>query len=412
MSTTKDIPSDLKNYIKPLTDAFDQIIQVQPLQSGTFTVTSSYVKVVVEFPNVATMRQNDIYLEALLTVSFTSTSGSDTFAIIRPAFIPYFSSIINRWTLRCGSTTIIDSYASNIRYNLAQNLMSNSITRLEQTYNNPTGAFQGGTVAAAQYARFPLSGFPNELLSSDNGIIPTGILNKLQLDLYFETAPVCTWNNPSSGPVGTVTMNYTVAGLYLWVNEDASQLIKASLLAKGLNVCHTEYYFQAYPIAASTTQLNLLIPTAFRKVRAIVGAIIRNSDWTSATNQDRMATYDPEQTAVLKFNCRLNSQRRYQDDLHDIELLPETRRIFPRSKYSDFWSTNGWYGAGQIFSALVGSCYSTGVESGVDTSILFNQITLEITFTSALTSAAVLNVFIVHERYWNIQPNGSFDIIE
>ncbi len=112
-----------------------------------------------------------------LTPGFTSTDGADTFATVKPQFVPLIPSIISRVTITIGSTTLLDIYGNDLRWNLQYWLKSNSITRLNDLYLYPTTAVAPATQIPTT-VRFPLTFAENDLLSLKNGFLPTGTWRK------------------------------------------------------------------------------------------------------------------------------------------------------------------------------------------------------------------------------------------
>lgn len=74
------VPPEYFSTLKPSTRAYEQIIKVQPLITS-FTSTAVPYKIVTELPNV-NFRLNQVYLEANVTVNFTSSDVKDTYATV------------------------------------------------------------------------------------------------------------------------------------------------------------------------------------------------------------------------------------------------------------------------------------------------------------------------------------------
>jgi len=94
------VPSEYFVKQKPGCSSFEQITKVQPLVSQ-FTATTVPYKVVVELPNV-NFRLNEVYILANVTVTFSSNSGTDTYATVQPAVCKWGTSLINQVRLLAG----------------------------------------------------------------------------------------------------------------------------------------------------------------------------------------------------------------------------------------------------------------------------------------------------------------------
>src|SRR4051794_7735769 len=88
------------------------------------------------------------------------------------------------------------------------------------------------------------------------------------------------------------------------------------------------------PISTSATQ-SIQIPVACKNVAAIVWGITRVADATAQAYAGKFNLMSSENTAILSLNLRINSQKRYNDNLVGSEqCVPETKRTFPIAKFS------------------------------------------------------------------------------
>lgn len=409
MSAVTDFPYSLKGVSKPPTDVFDSITNVYPVTPSSFTVSNSTVKTTFYIPNIANLRLSELYLEGNFTVGFSSTDGKDTFAVVQPAFVPYFSSLVNRVTLTIGSVQIIDNLTNNLRYNLHQNIRTNSLTAYEETLNNPKGAWTGGTAAISQFGRFQFTKYYDELFSAQRGILPLGTLPRVQLDVYFDIPDRVMWR---AAGAGTITFNYSVDSLRLQIDTVRSSLLSSVLTQKGISICHSEWYYQQLALAAGTVSVSLQVATQFRYLNKLVGVITKLSDETSQTNQHKLQVYSDQVTSTTKYNARLNAFPRFPEPLVGDEVLAELRRCFPESGLASFFSDpSNTKTTHAVFCAEIGNCYDRDMESGYNTTTAQNQCYLEITFSSAIASTSNFNMFIVHDRWLVFDNRGNFDII-
>ena len=101
-----NLPTDLVPYRTSWSDVTSKLIKVIPHNISPITYNgtnnSTYLKVI--FPNLKSMRANQVILGCQLSANFTSTSMSDTFASLSPQFVPNISSLIGRITMRSGQT--------------------------------------------------------------------------------------------------------------------------------------------------------------------------------------------------------------------------------------------------------------------------------------------------------------------
>jgi hypothetical protein len=416
------VPADLLSYQKVPTDVHDDLIRVIPSQTSPVVVGNGLQKLTVDFPNMKTIRMGKMWLECTLTPSFTSTSGSDTWANTTPSFVPLIGSIINRWTWFVGSTTFCDNYANDLRWNLQYWLRSNPITRLDDLYMYPTGlapatSGSGSTVAVATTVRFPLVYDPNDFGNMHCGVFPLGILPRCKVDLYFNPASnvLCY----TTAPAGTLTFSYTVSNIQFWVEETSSDLIAASIAQKGLNFSYTEWFNQSTALTPNAQSVTILLPTRFRwagKVLAVVRKVsdISNIDGvTGSTGLTKLKFFTGDLTEVTRANVRFNSILRYQENLVGSEALNyELKKLFPSAEKCDYFqnvTTNGT--TNSMYALRLGNSISQEMESGINMAALTGNAQLELTWTSALgNNNYVMDCFIMHTRYCAISAGGGIDI--
>jgi len=405
-----DFPFSLKGVSKPKTDAFDSMVNVYPVTPNAFNVSTTQQKVTFYLPSIANLRLSELYLEGDFTANFSSTNGADTFAIVQPAFVPYFSSLVNRVTMFIGTVQVIDNLTNNLRYNVMQNIRTNSLTALAETLNNPTGVFVGGTSPSSQFGRFQFTKYYDEIMSADRGILPVGILPRVQLDVYFDIPDRVMWR---AGGAGTITLSYAVNNLRLQIDSVRSNLVSSVISQRGINVCHSEWYYQNSPITAGSVTLSVQVSTQFRYLNKIVGVITKLSDETDQTNRDKLKVYSNQVTATTKYNARLNALNRFPEPLVGQEVLAELRRCFPEANLASFFSDpSNTMTTHAVFAAEVGNCYDREMESGYNTSSAQNQCYLELTFSSAISSTSNFNLFLVHDRWLVIDNRGVYDITQ
>ncbi len=388
------IPPEYFSRLKPACSSFEQCVKIQPLMTQ-FSSSNVAYKVVCELPNI-NFRLSEVYLEAAVTVTFTSNSGTDTYATVQPTIVPYATSLINEVRMICGSTQVSDIRQCNVIYNWQQNISSNSITRLAETYNNVTGVAY--TAATPQTFRFPLSHLGNDFWSLENGIWPGQHTLKTNLEIYWEVPAYCIY--AAGTIVGTsFSFAYSVSGFNVQVIQVSDPNLDSLISSRGLIINYLEWYWyqQALPLSAQQT---IQIPIAYNSVRGIVWGVRRVADLSSNTLATKQYLMSSELTDIVSLDLRINSQKRQQDVFVGVEeAIPETRRLFPIANMSDYWSSLTLNKTThQLLGMLAGQAYCTSCTSGLNTQRVQSQMYLEITWTSALSTASVIDIFVLHDR--------------
>ncbi len=122
-----------------------------------------------------------------------------------------------------------------------------------------------------------------------------------------------------------------------------------------------------------------------------------------------------ELTSPVSLDLRINSQKRQQDVFtNTMEAIAETRRFLPISYYNDYWSnTTSNNSTNQMLGMLAGGAYCTSCASGLNSQSVNSQMYLEFTLTSNLSTASVIDIFILHDRSITVRPStGSLFIDE
>jgi hypothetical protein len=238
--------------------------------------------------------------------------------------VPNIASIIGRYTLNIGTSVFCDVYERALCWNLQYNLVSNPITRFDDLYKynpgnplSPAGTSTNGVgTSSTVTVRFPLQYNQYDFMNLKTGLLPTGVLPQMSLDLYFNSPQTCMFYTYASAPAGTITLNYTVSNLQLWVEETWGASIDSQLAAQGLNFSYAEWYYVNYPITPSQQTVSITLPSRFRWVHAIVVAIRKVTDitainagttsspTTSVVNKLRQCTSDLSK--VQKANLRIS----------------------------------------------------------------------------------------------------------
>jgi hypothetical protein len=333
------VPRDLIAFNKPSADPYDAFTVLYPAQQQPITVGSTLQKITIDLPNIKSLRFNQIMLDVTLTPGFTSTSGSDNFGNINPQFVGVIGSIIDRFTINVGSTTLCDVYGNSLRYQLQYWMRSNSITQLDDQYLFPSGLAPAEGVS--QNVRFPLvfddSDFPN----LKNGFLPLGLLGqRVSIDLYFAPAPNVMFYSQAS-PNGTITLNYTVSNLRFKVEEMTSDMIRTALASSALPFSYDEWYQQSVPIVANSQNLVIPVPNNFRWVSKIIMVVRKTSDITAfgSTTANKLKLFTADMSEVVKANLRYQGQLRYAEPLvGSIDMLHELKKVCPYVRQSSYFS--------------------------------------------------------------------------
>lgn len=398
------IPPEYFSKIKPSCKSFEQLLKVQPLITA-FNSQNVPFKCVVELPN-CNFRLSEVYLEAAVTVTFSSNDVKDTYAAVQPTIVRYATSLINEVRLLAGSTRVSDIHQCNTVYNWQQNIMSNSITRLAETYNNVSPVAY--TAATPQTFRFPLSALKNDLWSLENGIWPGQFTKKCNLEVYWEAPAYCIY---AAGTIVGTTFSfaYSVSGFNVQIVQVSDPNLDSLISTRGIVLNYLEWYWYQQPVPLAAGQ-NIQVPIAFSSVRGIVWGIRRVADLVDLTLGTKQYLMSSELTDILTCDLRINSQRRQQDPFVSVEeLIPETRRLFPIAMYSDYWdtlSTNAT--THQMLGMLAGQSYCTSCTSGLDSQKVSSNMYLEFTLTSALSTASVIDIYILHDRAITVTPTSMY----
>lgn len=415
------LPNDYTPLAFPVTDAYERILYLNPTQSPVFTVQQgNYFQVQFEIPNILSIKLDEIWLKCNFTPGFTSTNGGDTFATVQPAFVPWVGqSSIERMWATIGGANAFNQYQTHLAANVQMNLMNNSITRNNMQYQYGSGQPQTGSVPQPQVCRWKPMVWDQTHLNS-TGLLPVGKLPKVIL--YFQ------FTNPTNNmyyagtPAGTVSLNYTVDSLQLQVVQVASKQWDETLKTIPLSWCSREWYYQLVPLGLSTTQ-TIQVPVPWKYIRGIVMVIRRVQDIQAIgpTSINKLVEYSPEVSNIVNLNVIINGLKRQMQDFQNIDWLSELKRLLPRSEYCDYFidskigptaSSPNNTNVRTIYGLLLGQCYDTKTESGINGPALSSQISIVVQFTNSFTVANQADIFILHDRWIWISSNGTSTLDE
>lgn len=398
------VPPEYFSKLKPSCKAFEKVIKIQPLQTA-FSSQTVPVKITVDLPNI-NFRLSEIYLEAAVTVNISSTDVKDTYAAVQPTICQWGASMVNQVRLTSGSTEVLNYRAVNTRYNWQQNLMTNSLYRNGETYNNVTPVVY---TALAQYQtfRFPLSALPTDFFSLENGIWPGQHVKRCALEVYWEAPQYFIY--AAGTIVGTLTFSYAVTGFNVQVICVSDPTLDQMISTRGMCINYLEFYWFQQPITTAAQQV-IQVPISFSSVRGILYGIRRVADLTSQTLATKLQLMSSECTDPVSCDLRINSQKRQDDVFIGAEqLVPETWRIFPIAKFADYYNTLAVNKTTHsMYGLLAGQAYCTSCISGLDSQNITSQLYLEFTLTSALSTASILDIFIIHDRAITITDKSMY----
>lgn len=284
--------------------------------------------------------------------------------------------------------------------------MSNSITRLNEQYNNVTATVWTSSNQVTTF-RFPLTALGNDFFSLENGVWPGAHVRASQLEVWFEVPSACIY--AAGTIVGNLSFGYTTTGYNLQIVQVQDPNLDSMISSRGCIVNFCEPYLYQTAISTSATQV-IQIPVAYRSVRAILWGIQKISDLTSNTNGTKLYLMSNELTAPISADLRINSQKRQTDVFTStLELVAETKRTFPIVRMSDFYSnlTNN-DSVNQMLAMLCGQSYCTSCTSGINTQSVQSSMYLEFTLTTNLTSPSQFTSFIFHDKAATITNNSLY----
>ena len=241
-------------------------------------------------------------------------------------------------------------------------------------------------------------------------------MQKVILSIYFAAAPFCMYYAGTAN--GTINLNYTLDNLQLQVIEVASPTLANALSTSTLQWCSREWYYQTLNLSSSSKQ-SLQVPCSKKYVRALIFVLRRNQDVQdiTPTGINKLVEYSPDVSNIVKLNVRINGvNRQLQDFQNGFEWLYELKRVYPEAQYCDYFleskigptaSQPGNSNVRTIYGLLVGRNYDTQTESGMDTGGISSAINVDITWTNALQSTNTLEMYILHDRWISIGPNGA-----
>ena len=415
-STGKLLPTSYKNISFPETDAYENLLYLYPLTSGSISVGQQAVKIQFEIPNLLALKLDDIWIECYYTPTFTSTNGGDTFSTVKPSFVPWRGpSSIERMTLKIGSSVAFDYYSNNLLNNIIMNLQNNALTRNNYQFMGGEGQFQGTATPQPMFTRFKLRYSPLDQINQ-SGVLPLEKMSKMILELYYTPASFCMYYAGTA--LGTITLGYTIDNLQLQIREIASPTLNNLISTSGLTWCSREWYHQSLALGLSARQ-SVQVPCNFKYVRGLVFVLRRLQDMQdiTPTGINKLVEYSPDVSNIVALNVKINGvKRQLQDFQNSYEWLYELKRLFPASETCDYFieskigptaANPGNTTVRTIYGLLVGRSYDTATESGIDTGGISSAINIDITWTNNLVSNNMLEVFILHDRWIEISPSGA-----
>lgn len=400
-------------------DVYSSYVKLNPIPGDTLTVgdTDTTQRLYFNLPNTLFTSCGEIFLTGYFKPSVTSTDVKDLQTEMLGAFVPNMCSLINRYIIRVGSSTIVDQLNNDVLQNILAQIEVNYSNQYDigLLLDNTTGAFVGDTKTGAQtyqWYRFRLTRHFQGLLDATNGVLPLSKLNNVQLELYFNAANRCCWQakNP---PLGTITFSYTFYNMRLEYWLHASPRTDSSLLSASYRFQNLGWYPYIIPLQTNQTKYNLIIPSRYTKMKSAIGLFIKQSDETSSTNINKLyySTDEMKGMNFSDFQLQVNQIQKYQIPLDKMEeVWYQLFYAFPEAKTCFRYSTgtrSTWMAEKFILGLNFSGLYtaSNSLDTSINNSSASSDIRISWTQNQPFTVATSLYLYINYIIDYNIE-NG------
>ena len=157
------VPAKFRSFDRVKADIqATQNIVLRPLQQQSLNVTTGENKISFQMPNnKGFLLSNLIRLSGQINFNITSTSGSDTFALLKPS-VTNDLMLIDRWQLYSGSTLLAESLNPDVNM-CHYNFQSNSINNLNWQQFSAQPFVVGSTAPSNRSFRTPIEVHPSEI---------------------------------------------------------------------------------------------------------------------------------------------------------------------------------------------------------------------------------------------------------
>jgi hypothetical protein len=426
------VPDKYLSYKKERSDVKTTVLEIRPQTSSTMNIDGSQNNMLQFYlPNNPGMFLlcDTIFLSGNVQATIASTSGSDTYALLKPG-ITNLLSILQRHEFKVGSQLVDECRSSNLNC-LHWQCKTNSLEDLQNVPYGQCSYITGATAAAYRAFRIPLQNHDSELFGvgrvmkdfskDDVHAIPLWLVAKNELNIWFDYPANVVSMDPTYSQVGTLTPSYQLQNLHLETYWMESPSLWSQVTSQGWSATfRSSLYFTAniQPQLSGTT-LSIQIPSSFNSVSHIMGIIQRPADLTDLKQPNRKFQGSSELGIPTSTQVRINSIQVYQEPLgnNGSDLQRELNKLHPESRTSSaimsasYAAVNGASNSTNLIYGLkIGADYvgdSGGLLSGAPTSNWVGAIVVELQFSSAITTASVLNSWLMYDRYFSIAPNGA-----
>ena len=242
---------------------------------------------------------------------------------------------------------------------------------------------------------------------------PLPLFHMDQLTLkYFMNRTLAEFTTATTA-VTTCDIQNAVLECYIVDSPSIRKLFQSADLIREFQ---THYWYQA-KLPSGVTSFNINVPASFQNIRG-VAVLQRDSidpvdpNWATGT---ALATYKYTNAFQLnglnKFSASIDGIQypEKEVDLTDyVELVPNVERYWEVEKLGDFWDSIDATD-GKNYMALSFSGASDGV-NGLNMQSKSGTIILNGTFSSGISAATDVDVFITYNRFYKVGKDGSFSV--
>jgi len=207
-----------------------------------------------------------------------------------------------------------------------------------------------------QVKKNSLFGYADEKDAKTDVMLPLFAFPRTQLTLFFKRAlDVVTTDTVGQNP------SYVLRNLQLSCSYIESESLMAKMMQTGFRGVWESYSYMRMNIgtASGGSRISLQMPSSFASVNSVVGRFKVDGNYDE-TNEDRNKLGAGTVGFIDSANIRLNSKRRYREDLDGFDVLRELRLNHPQAHKSSFLQQYGVSQSHTIWSLLCGGDHFDG----------------------------------------------------
>lgn len=440
-NSLENVPARYLRFKTGISEVKQDFRSIRPVSGSSLDLSEPVSKTTIQLPNNGFLVANRCSINGEILIDIKSTSGSDTFANLKPS-CPNLTPLFTRFLMTAGGIQIHDQLAMQQLNPLMFSLKSNSIEDLAYSVYGNAEYTTGATAASWKRFKLPVAQKSNQLFgyqenmkswsSADVILLPLFMLPPITIEVYFSLPSQFVSRDPTYTPVGTLTAQAQVRNLIFDMYLVYAPSLESYYRRNGFSCVYQAYQPVSFniPPTPANSQITIQLPSSFASLSHVIGQFQIASDLTDLSKVSRAFQGSAQIDGPSSVNILLNSDRRFTQDLDQgstagLEQQNLVTLFYESARTSNFIQNFAYSGIKTNQAVNYVLCLPTAYDfqtsnddpysgkqliAGWASANATGGINITIQFNAALTVPHLFNCFLVYNKFFSCSPRGDVKV--